>query len=283
MLAIGLPSSGSIISSTCFNQDVSHRLNVEMKKTGRVYIADIRANKLQGDSLMHHLIYHSANLSDEEIMDELICMVMAGHETTANTLSFAYTLLAACPEAQSRAREEIKALSFPLSYADLQHMPYVHAVFRETLRMFPTIPFLFRVAKQDCFCNDALVPEGSVVIVNMLHMCRNEAIFEKAGEFRPERWLDSNLSTEELRSYEKTRNFGWGARVCVGKRFAEEEGVLLIASVLRQFEIKLEAIGGVSGDVFMAKNTILDIPSKSNVTTTLKDRVSLRFIPLSSR
>jgi cytochrome P450 len=256
-------------------------LNVEMKKTGRAYIAEIREKKLQGDSLMHHLIYHSANLSDEEIMDELICMVMAGHETTANTLSFAYTLLAACPEAQTRAREELKKLSFPLEYADLQHLPYVHAIFRETLRMFPTLPFVFRVAKQECICREVVIPKDSVVIVNMQHMCHNEAIFEKAGEFRPERWLNSGLSTEELRSYEKTRNFGWGARVCVGKRFAEEEGILLIASVLRRFEIKLVTIGGVAGDEYLAKNRILDIPSKSNVTTTLKEPVSLRFVPLS--
>jgi cytochrome P450 len=124
------------------------------------------------------------------------------------------------------------------------------------------------------------IKQNSDVIINVEHIGKNEKYFPDPLAFDPQRWLTGNI--EDLKNYDITRNFGGGLRVCIGKRFAEEESVLLLALIISQFEISLEGIGDVpvDGKNENSKIQLVDIPTVTNVTMTFEKSVSIKFTPI---
>ena len=208
------------------------------RKSANVFLAKHQAqarNMLRKTATNSHsmLTYiNSLSWSEKEKVDEALSFMAAGHETTANTLTFAIYLLAQYPAHQDKIFAELPPRGSALLYKDLPKLKYTYAVFREALRLYPTVPFTARTVARTA---DPRFEKGSIIWVNMYSTCYSPTSFANPTEFRPERWLTSDCPGD---MYELGRNFGGGNRACIGKRFAEEEAVLILALLVRTLKIK---------------------------------------------
>lgn len=198
---------------------------------------------------------------------------------TANTLSFAFVGLALNPSIQEKARNQIRQLEsegIQITYKKINQLSYCWAIFREALRMFPTVPINARMVEEDYTYNNFTIPKGSRILINNMGVCRSEKYFKDALQFNPDRWGNDD---RELRNYELTRNFGGGMRLCIGKRFAEEESILLLAIILSKFKIKFHSLdGNVVNDT--SKINLSELPTIANVTLTFERPIGLIFEPV---
>lgn len=175
-------------------------------------------------------------LSAEELRDQLVTFVFAGHETTAQALTWAFVLLARFPDVAGAVRDEVASQLGGRSPGadDIAQLPYTRAVFRETLRLCPPAWFLSREADRDTTVAGCPAPRRALVMVSPLALHRDRRYWSSPDEFRPERWLDGEY---ERAAYVP---FGRGVRSCIGSSFATTEGVLVLASVVPHWTMTLE-------------------------------------------
>ena len=180
-------------------------------------IKNIRDNNIQGNSMLHFLVHHSADLSNDEIIDELMAFIVAGHETTANTLSFAMVCLSCNEDIQKKARSEIMNATKgePLNFQVIEKLPFVRAILKETLRLFPTVPLTSRVPSQPAKLGPYDVDSNDKVSINIYKICRDPKVFSNPLKFQPDRWLAEDNTVREMKSYDSTHSFGGGLRVWV--------------------------------------------------------------------
>lgn len=159
-------------------------------------------------------------LSDSEIRDDLITLMLAGHETTATTLAWVLDLLLHHPDALGRVREE--ALSGEEAYTT--------AVIDETLRVRPPAPFTARVAAKPFPVGGYLVAAGTRIVVHIIAINRNPATYDSPNEFRPERFLGTRPQTYAWVP------FGGGVKRCLGAAFSMRELITVLHVLLREGE-----------------------------------------------
>ncbi len=176
-------------------------------------------------------------LSDQELRDEALTIFAAGHETTANALSWTWYLLATHPEAKARFHEEVdRVLQGRTPTADdLQHLPYTRAVFDESLRLYPPAPAVHRKAATNTTVGGVSLPEGAFVLVGTYNLHRHPDFWPNPEQFQPEQWLNG----ERPSSRYAYMPFGAGPRTCVGLHFASVEGPLLLALIGRHYDLNL--------------------------------------------
>jgi len=190
------------------------------------------------DLIDHLIALHDENgggrLTEQEIRDEAVTLLLAGHETTARALTWTWHLLTRYPEVASRLRGELADVvgDRPVTAADYADLPYVQAVFRETLRLYPPVWALARIATRDVDLGGLAVPEGGTVIMSQWVVQRSPAVFTAASEFRPQRWIDE--APPRPGAYFP---FGGGPRLCIGERFAMLEGVLVLATIAQRWQV----------------------------------------------
>ena len=150
------------------------------------------------------------------------------------------------PESMSKAKEELNQVigkGNPMKESDIPHLPYLHAIVKETFRLHPAVPFLVpRRAETDVQVCGYVVPEGSQVLVNVWAISRDPAIWESPGKFMPERFLGSSIDVRG-RDFELTP-FGGGRRICPGLPLATRMLHLMLGSLIHSFDWELE--NGVS-------------------------------------
>ena len=177
-------------------------------------------------------------VNDQFIRDQSLTLLLAGHETTANALAWCWHLLAAHPESETRLHEELD-LALPPDYlpgmADLGRLPYTRAVLSESMRLYPPAWVIGRTALNDCTIGGYAVPAGSTVLFSQWVTHRDRRYFAYADEFRPERWLAEARDERPKFAYFP---FGGGPRVCIGAQFAWMEGVLLLATLARRWQLR---------------------------------------------
>jgi cytochrome P450 len=180
-------------------------------------------------------------MTDQQIRDEALTLFLAGHETTANALTFSWYLLSQHPEKEAKLIEELEQLLGDRSPVpeDYQKLKYTEAVLAESMRLYPPAWALGRLAIEDYEVNGYKIPKGSLVLLSMYVAHRDERFWEKPNEFIPERW--EKLSIKEASSRYIYFPFGGGVRRCIGENFAWTEGILLIATIARKWKLKLEA------------------------------------------
>jgi cytochrome P450 len=182
-------------------------------------------------------------MTDRQLRDEAMTMFVAGHETTAVGLSWAWSLLAAHPEAQARLHAELDGVvgDRPIRVDDLPKLRFAEGVIKESLRLYPPAYVYARQTRQDVELGGYLVAAKTLVLNSPWLMHRDRHSFENALEFRPERWLDDLERRLPKGAYIP---FGLGPRRCVGQAFAVSESVAVLATLAQRYRV--EAIDAVT-------------------------------------
>ncbi|WP_458097297.1 cytochrome P450 [Roseomonas sp. WA12] len=169
--------------------------------------------------------------------NEAAVLFMAGHETTANTLAWAWYLLSQSPAVAARLRAEADALDGAATFEDLPRLPYTRAVVEETLRLYPPVPILAREATASGQLAGRTVPKGSLVIVVPWLLHRHRKLWTHPDAFIPERFLPGGEAATKPRYV--WIPFAIGPRVCTGAAFGLTEAVLCLATLSRGFAPRL--------------------------------------------
>ena len=177
-------------------------------------------------------------MTDTQLRDEAMTLFVAGHETTANALTWTWYLLSQHPEVEAKLHEEIdSALASKLPVAsDVVRLRYTEMVFAEAMRLYPPAWTMGRRVLTDYRIGNYVVPAGSIVLMSQWVMHHDPRFFPDPLSFDPERWTAEAREARPKFSYFP---FGGGPRVCIGEQFAWMEGALLIATIAQQWKISL--------------------------------------------
>ena len=180
----------------------------------------------------------------EELIDQLGVFFLAGHETTASVLTWVFYILAQQPHILARLRQEISEVigDGEVEYEHTRKLPYARAVFRETLRLYPPITFIPRVALRAATVGTRRLKRGALVMIAPWTLHRHRDHWEDPHAFLPERFLPENEKDLVSGAYIP---FGLGPHTCVGAGFALIESVLIIARLVRRFDFVVENASAV--------------------------------------
>ncbi|MDQ3876352.1 MAG: cytochrome P450 [Actinomycetota bacterium] len=153
----------------------------------------------------------------------------------AITLTWAWALLGAHPGAERRLHAEVDVLSAPPTTDDLARLRFADAVVYETLRLYPPVWTIARVATAAYPLGGATVPKGSVILVSPYVTQRDARWWPDPLEFRPERWLEGSRRAEERRAF---LAYGAGQRLCLGRNLVHLQCVLVLAAIARQWRLR---------------------------------------------
>ena len=173
--------------------------------------------------------------SREELVDELGVFFLAGHETSASVLTWVFFLLSQRPEIVARIRAEVDALcgDGPVTIDHAKRVPFIKQVFKETMRLYPPITFLPRVALQDTVLGTRKVKRGTMLMVAPWTIHRHQKLWKDPEIFDPDRFSPEREREITPGSF---LPFGVGPRVCVGAAFATLEAALIIARLTRRYD-----------------------------------------------
>jgi cytochrome P450 len=179
-------------------------------------------------------------MSTEQLLDEIRTLYLAGHETTATTLSWAWLLLSRNPDVYGKLEAEIEqALHGRAPTADdVQQLPYCGAVVKEALRCYPVAWITRRVALEDVEIGGYEIAKGTAVYLSPWLLHHDARWFAEPDAFMPERWLKDKADLPPREAYIP---FGGGPRICIGNGFAMMEMVLLLATLLQHAHISVPA------------------------------------------
>lgn len=177
-------------------------------------------------------------MTDEQLRNEAMTLFVAGHETTANALTWTWYLISQHPEVEKRLLKEIDSVlaGAPPTPADFARLPYIEMVFAESMRMYPPAWTLGRRVLSDYPIGAYVVPAGAIVLMSPWVMHHDPRFFPEPFKFDPERWTPEAKESRPKFSYFP---FGGGPRVCIGEQFAWMEGVLLIATLAQRWRMSL--------------------------------------------
>jgi len=173
-------------------------------------------------------------MDDRQLRDEALTLFVAGHETTALTLTYALYLLAANPETQQALAGEMSQVlaGRDAAFADLERLKQTEAVLLESMRLYPPAWSVGREALVDVEIGGYRLPKGSTFFMSQWVMHRDPKFFADPEEFRPQRWSGDAQRRLPRFAYFP---FGGGPRICIGNRFAMMEATLILAAMAQRF------------------------------------------------
>jgi cytochrome P450 len=172
-------------------------------------------------------------MTDQQLRDEVMTLLLAGHETTANALSWAWLLISQHPAVWEGMHREAKALAQPLQAAELSQLSCCESVLKEAMRLYPPVWAFSRVAKEDLELGGFALPAGTGVLLSQWVTHRDPRYFPEPLAFRPERW-----QAEGSWPRHAYFPFGGGPRLCIGNNFAMLEGTLISARIAREWRLR---------------------------------------------
>ncbi len=173
-------------------------------------------------------------LSVERVRNEILTIMLAGHETTGVGLVWSLYFLSQHPEAMEKLYAEVDALEGPLRLEDLDRLPYAKGVFYEALRLHPPAWAFSRRALEEDQIGPYRIKKNAVMIIAPYFVHRNPKVWEDPEEFRPERFLPNAEKKDRFAFLA----FGAGPRACIGAQFATNEAVIVLAAFVRKFRWK---------------------------------------------
>ena len=182
----------------------------------------------------------STAMSDRQLRDEIMTLFLAGHETTANALTWTLYLISQNHDVESKIIEEMKQVidsERPPTMEDIGKFQYLRNVFTESLRLYPPAWAIGREAIDDVVIGNYSIPLGSVVVMSQYITHRDPRFFSEPNRFIPERWSSRmKMSLHKFAFFP----FGGGSRICMGEPLAWMEGILLLVTILRHWKMKLQ-------------------------------------------
>ncbi|HEY9297086.1 MAG TPA: cytochrome P450, partial [Phormidium sp.] len=173
-------------------------------------------------------------MTDQELRDELMTLLSAGHETTATALAWALYWIHKIPEVQEKLLAELDSLGENPDSNAIFKLPYLNAVYCETLRIYPVAMLTFpRVVKEPLTLGGYNLKPNTVLMGSIYLTHRREDLYPEAEKFKPERFLERQYSPYEFLP------FGAGARRCIGLAFAQFEMKMVLAKILSRFDLEL--------------------------------------------
>ncbi len=189
------------------------------------------------DMLLEATYDDGTKMPRRQLIDELLILFAAGHETTANALSFTLFFIAENPELQEQLFEETAALnrgSFVME--DLQKLPLTQSCINEAMRLYPPVYFIDRVALEDNEIDGLSLKKGTLVLLSMFELHRHRDFWEK-----PETYIANRFTHFEDKKYTNYYYpFGAGPRMCIGNAFATYEMLMVITTLIRKYRISTE-------------------------------------------
>ncbi len=212
----------------------------QLKKSGRVreiiggIISDRRKSHKQYDDLLDMLLtsrYEDTGepMSDDQVTDEVLILIFAGHETTANSLSWLLYLLSTNEDVLNKLTESLTETTV----AECPNNDYLKATINEGMRLYPAAWMTERVAIEDDECNGFSYPKNTIVIPFFYGLHRDESFWQQASSFMPERFLEDTKLGKSKHFFP----FGAGPRLCIGNNFAIAEMCFFLFSFLQTFDI----------------------------------------------
>lgn len=176
-------------------------------------------------------------MTEQQLRDEVITTVIAGHETVASALAWTWHLLAQNPEAEARLHAELAEVlgGRPVTADDLARLPYTQAVFEEALRLYPPAWIITRRALADDEVCGYRIPAGSLVVTSPYVTHHLPQYWDDPEAFRPERFLPEKAAERPRFAFYP---FGGGPRLCIGNQFAMVEAGIIIASVAQRYRLR---------------------------------------------
>ncbi|WP_396184432.1 cytochrome P450 [Flavobacterium sp.] len=225
-----------------FNLSGKTKKHLDLTQNSRTILKRLVEERKQSNSKHDDLLdmllsatYEDGTCMEEnQLVDEILILFAAGHETTSNALTFTCELLARNPESQAKILEEIRRIKTESN--DIMHWiknaSYTKIVIEESMRLYPPAYFIDRVNIEEDSFNGMIIPKGSTLLFSVYEIHRHPDFWTNPAEFIPERFLDEN--TKFSKNYFP---FGAGPRMCIGNNFAMYEMILAIIALVEQFEI----------------------------------------------
>lgn len=203
-------------------------------------IRERRANSEDTGDLLSMLLQaryeDGSGMSDQQLRDELTTLMVAGMDTTALALSWAFYLLSQNPESVPPLFEELKRVldGRAPGFADLPQLSYTEVIVKETMRLYPSVWIIGREALHDCKVGGQPIKAGESLFMSQWLKHRDPRYFKEAGRFLPERWREDEIKQLPKYAYFP---FGGGPRICIGNSFAMMEAVLALATISQKFQL----------------------------------------------
>lgn len=233
----GLPLWAPTPSNLRFRRAVSRldavvfRILKDRRRTGRL-----------GDDVLSMLLSardpDGRPISDRQIRDEVMTLLVAGHESTALTLTWTFYLIARYPLIERRLHRELNEVlgGQPPGFADLQRLPYLRQVIRESLRLYPAFWVFTRTPVEDDVLGGYRIPAGSVLLLSCFVTHRDRRFWDHPEGVDPDRFSEERSARRPELAYFP---FGGGPRNCIGQRMAELEASVVLATLAQRYSLHL--------------------------------------------
>ncbi|XP_020234758.1 protein LUTEIN DEFICIENT 5, chloroplastic [Cajanus cajan] len=195
-------------------------------------------------SILHFLLASGDDVSSKQLRDDLMTMLIAGHETSAAVLTWTFYLLSKEPRVMSKLQEEVDSVlgdRFP-TIEDMRKLKYTTRVINESLRLYPQPPVLIRRSIDEDVLGEYPIKRGEDIFISVWNLHRSPELWDNADKFEPERWALDGPNPNETNQNFKYLPFGGGPRKCVGDLFASYETVVALAMLVRRFNFQM-AVG----------------------------------------
>jgi cytochrome P450 len=209
------------------------------------FLAERRADKIDRGDLLSILLAArdpdtGEGMSDKQLRDEILTIFLAGHETTANALSWTWYLLAQHPETEARLHRELdQVLGGRLpNFGDLAALKWTRMVVEEAMRLYPAAHAIARTAIGEDRIGGVRVPAGAIISISIYVTHRNPNLWPEPERFDPERFAPAAVAQRHRFAY---LPFGGGPRICIGNSFAIAEAQVIIAAIAQRYRLRLAA------------------------------------------
>jgi cytochrome P450 len=178
-------------------------------------------------------------MSDQQLRDEVMSFLIAGHETSTDALSWVWYLLSQYPDVEHRLHSELDSVladRVPTT-DDLPLLPYTRMVVDESIRLYPPVWQLMRRAREEDVIDGYRIPAGTTLFWSQYLLHRHPAFWSDPERFDPERFLDEHAAKRDRFAYAP---FGGGPRICLGSNFAMTEMLLILATIAQKYRLVLD-------------------------------------------
>lgn len=195
----------------------------------------------QDPSILHFLLASGDDVSSKQLRDDLMTMLIAGHETSAAVLTWTFYLLSTEPSVLSKLQAEVDSVlgdRFP-TIEDMKKLKYTSRVINESLRLYPQPPVLIRRSLENDMLGNYPIKRGEDIFISVWNLHRSPSHWDDARKFNPERWPLDGPNPNETNQNFSYLPFGGGQRKCIGDMFATFENIVAVAMLVRRFNFRI--------------------------------------------